>query len=57
MLPKEPRVSHLREWAGTWSPVPVRSVLEADPLPERKRGQLPEGFWEEVLKRRAAFKK
>ena len=28
----------------------------AEPLPTRKRGQLPEDFWEEVLKRRAAVK-
>ena len=54
-LPSEPRETHLTKGEGAWSPVPAKSLPMADPLPERKRGQLPEDFWEEVLKRRAAL--
>ena len=47
-----PKVKHLE---GTWTPEPVAEELEYDPLPARKRGQLPEDFWEKILERREDF--
>ena len=54
-LPVKPRVSHRELGLGTWTPVPAKSPPMAEPLPTRKRGQLPKAFVEEVLKRRTAF--
>ena len=54
-LPEKPRECRLIPEEGTWTPALMESPPMAEPLPARKRGQLPKDFWEEVLKRRAEF--
>ena len=51
----KPKEEHVELEEGYWTPVPPKAPRMAEPLPERKRGQLPEDFWEEVLERRATF--
>ena len=55
-LPEEPiKNPSLVPEDGTWTPVPEGSPPVAEPLPAKKRGQLPKDFWEDILERRAAF--
>ena len=58
-MPKlgKPKEKHLEPEEGTWTPVPPEAPPMAEPFPERKRGQLPEDFWDKVLERRADFKR
>ena len=51
----KPKEEHLELEEGYWTPVPPEAPLMAEPLPEEKRGQLPEDFWDKVLERRADF--